>query len=311
MTAGPTVEGAVELEAGAAVGTAPAVSERLRGHAWLWTLRRSLKLGRTRIGLVIVGLMLAIALIGPLVAPHSPTEFVAAPNSGPSSNALFGADALGRDVFSRWLHGGLTVLWISAAATAVGIVAGTAVGLIAAYSRGWLDDVLMRANDVLLSFPQIIFVLLAVAAIGPKLWLIVLTVGATHAPRVARVMRGAAQEVVERDFVKAAEAVGEKRWRIILGELLPNVTSPLLVELGLRLTYSIGLVAAVSFLGFGLQPPTADWGLMINENRLSITVQPWAVFLPVLAIGLLTVGANLVTDGIARAAIGLDRSNRS
>ena len=134
----------------------------------------------------------------------------------------------------------------------------------------------MRGNDVLLSFPAIIFVLLVVSAIGPKLWLIVLTVGLTHAPRVARVMRGAGQEVVERDFIKAAEVVGEKRWRIVFGELLPNVTSPLLVEIGLRMTYSIGIVAAVSFLGFGLQPPTADWGLMINENRLAIAVQPWA-----------------------------------
>jgi peptide/nickel transport system permease protein len=169
----------------------------------------------------------------------------------------------------------------------------------------------MRLNDVLLCFPQIIFVLLAVSALGPKLWLIVLTVGGTHAPRVARVMRGAGQEVVERDFVKAAEVVGEKRWRIVFGELLPNVTSPLLVELGLRMTYSIGLVAAVSFLGFGLQPPTSDWGLMINENRLSITVQPWAVALPVLAIGLLTVGTNLITDGVARAAIGLDRGGKA
>jgi peptide/nickel transport system permease protein len=165
----------------------------------------------------------------------------------------------------------------------------------------------MRGNDVLLAFPQIILALLAVPALGPKKWLIVLVVGLTHAPRVARVIRGAAQEVVERDFVKAAEAVGEKRSRIIFGELLPNVTSPLLVEIGLRMTYSIGLVAAVGFLGFGLQPPAADWGLMINENRLAITVQVWSVLLPVLAIGLLTIGTNLITDGIARAAIGLDR----
>jgi peptide/nickel transport system permease protein len=113
--------------------------------------------------------------------------------------------------------------------------------------------------------------------------------------------------VVERDFVQAAEAVGEPRRRIIFGELLPNVTSPLLVECGLRLTYSIGLIAAISFLGFGLQPPSSDWGLMINENRLSVTVQPWGVLLPVLAIALLTIGTNLVTDGIARAAIGIDR----
>ena len=119
-----------------------------------------------------------------------------------------------------------------------------------------------------LAFPQILFALLLVAALGPKLWLLVLAVGITTAPRVARVMRGAALQVVERDFVKAAEAVGEKRRRIIFGELLPNVSSPLLVEIGLRLTYSIGLIAALDFLGFGVQPPTADWGYMINENRL-------------------------------------------
>jgi len=311
MSTDQTVDTAVDLGLeGAIEGHAP-VEEELRGHQWLWIMRRSLALTRTRIGLGIVILMVLIAVFGRFVAPHSPTEFIGVPNSAPSSTALFGADALGRDVFSRWLYGGLTVLWMSAAATALGIVVGTGVGLVAAYSRNWLDDVLMRGNDVLLSFPAIIFVLLAVSAVGPKTWLIVLTVGFTHAPRVARVMRGAGQEVVERDFIKAAEVVGEKRWRIVAGELLPNVTSPLLVEIGLRMTYSIGLVAAVSFIGVGIQPPTADWGLMINENRLAISVQPWSVFLPVLPIGLLTIGTNLVTDGIARAAIGLDRGGES
>jgi peptide/nickel transport system permease protein len=279
----------------------------LQRRPWLGILRDALRLGRTRVGLGIVTVIVAIAVFGPLVAPHSPTEFIAVPNSGPSSDAIFGADALGRDVFSRFLHGGLSVLWMSAAATLIGVGVGVAIGLVAAYSRGWLDDVLMRGSDVVLAFPQIILALLAVSAIGPKLWLIVLVVAIGHAPRVARVLRGAALEVVERDFVKAAEAVGEKRSRIVFGELLPNVTSPLLVELGLRMTYSIGLIAAISFLGLGLQPPTADWGLMINENRLAITVQPWSVLLPVLAIGFLTVGTNLITDGIARAAIGIGR----
>jgi peptide/nickel transport system permease protein len=278
---------------------------------WLGILRNALRLGRTKVGLAIVLLLVAIAVFGPLLAPYSPTEFIAVPNSGPSADALFGGDALGRDVWSRFLNGGRSVLWMSAAATLLGVGVGVIVGLVAAYSRNWLDDVLMRGSDVILAFPQIILALLAVSAIGPKLWLIVLVVAIGHLPRVARVMRAAAQEVVERDFIKAAEAVGEKRSRIVFGELLPNVTSPLLVELGLRMTYSIGLIAAISFLGFGLQPPSSDWGLMINENRLSITVQPWAVFLPVLAIGLLTVGTNLITDGIARAAIGIDRrSNR-
>jgi len=294
------------LAAAPAVATA-APPARLRQHQWLATLAIASRMGRTRIGLVIVGVMVLIALFGPLFAPHGPTVFVGIPNSGASSHALFGTDAIGRDVFSRFLYGGRSVLGLAVAATLVGIVLGTIIGLAAAYSGGAVDETLMRICDVFLAFPQIVFALLLVSAFGPKLYLLVLTVGITHAPRVARVMRGAALQVVERDFVKAAEAVGESRSRILFSELLPNVTSPLLVETGLRLTYSIGLVAALSFLGFGLQPPHADWGLMINENRLALSVQPWGVVLPVMAIALLTIGTNLVTDGIARAAIGLDR----
>lgn len=301
-----TIDSAVDaaLEAAVEPVTGGAALQR---RPWLGIMRDALRLTRTRIGVAMVAVLVAIAFLGPLVAPHSPTEFIAAPNSGPSGDAIFGADALGRDVFSRFLHGGLSVLWMATAATVLGVGVGVGIGLVAAYARNWLDDVLMRASDVVLAFPQIILALLAVSAIGPKLWLIVLVVAIGHMPRVARVIRGAAQVIVERDFVMAAEAVGEKRSRIIFGELLPNVTSPLLVELGLRMTFSIGLVAALSFLGFGLQPPASDWGLMINENRLSITVQEWSVLLPVLAIGLLTVGTNLITDGIARAAIGIDR----
>lgn len=298
------------LDPGLAAG-APGVDAtppaRLRQRQWLATLAIACRMSRTRIGLGIVIVMVLIALLGPLFAPHSPTQFVGIPNTGPSSHALFGTDVIGRDVFTRFLYGGRSVLGMAVVSTLIGIVLGVIIGLTAAYSSGWLDEVLMRICDVFLAFPQIVFALLLVSAFGPKVWLVVLTVGITHAPRVARVMRGAALQVVERDFVKAAEAVGESRWRILFSELLPNVTSPLLVETGLRLTYSIGLVAGLSFLGFGLQPPNADWGLMINENRLAISVQPWGVVLPVLALALLTIGTNLVTDGIARAAIGLDR----
>jgi peptide/nickel transport system permease protein len=305
VTSGQTVEGAGELASGL---PAPAALQRRR---WLSVLRDALQLGRTRIGVAIIAAIVFLALFGPLLAPHSPTEFVVPPNTGPSDAASLGGDVLGRDVVSRFLSGGRTVLTLSLLATLLGVALGTLVGLVAAYARNWFDDVLMRANDVVLAFPQIVFVLLLVTAVGPQLWLIVVAVGGTHAPRVARVMRGAGQEVVERDFIRAAEAVGERRWRIVFGEMLPNVTSPLLVELGLRMTYSIALVAGVSFLGFGLQPPAADWGLMINENRLALTVQPWGVLLPVLAIGALTVGTNLVTDGLARAAIGIDRGGAS
>lgn len=276
---------------------------------WLQTVVASSRFKRTWIGLGITAAVVAIALLGPVFSPYSPTEFVAPPYEPPSNEAWLGTDYLGRDVLSRFLWGGRSVLGLSILATVFGLGFGILVGLISAYMRNWIDDVLMRAMDVLLAFPQIVFVLLLISSVGPQLWLIVLTVGLSHAPRVARVTRGAALEVVERDFVKSAEALGESRWSILVGELLPNISSPLLVEFGLRLTYSIGLVAAVSFLGFGLQPPAADWGLMINENRVGLTIQPWPVALPVIAVGLLTVGTNLITDGIARAAIGIGRSS--
>ena len=132
-------------------------------------------------------------------------------------------------------------------------------------------------------------------------------IGLTTAPRVARVARGAAVTIVERDFVLSAEALGESRARILLAEVLPNITSPLMVEASLRMTYSVGLVASLGFLGFGLQPPAADWGLMINENRLALVTQPWGAVLPVIAIAVLTIATSLIGDGLARATIGIDR----
>jgi peptide/nickel transport system permease protein len=271
-------------------------------------MRRAWQLSRTKIGLTLALLLLCVALFGPFFAPHDPNAFVGAPNSTPSSDALLGTDNLGRDVLSRFLWGGRSILGLSVAATAIGLLLGVTIGLTAAYSRSRLDDVLMRAMDVILAFPSIVLALVAVATVGPKLWLLVLVVGLTTMPRVARVSRGASLEIVERDYVQAAEAMGESRRRILTGELLPNITGPLMVEASLRLTYATGLIAALSFLGFGVQPPKADWGLMINENRLALTVQPWGVVMPVLAIALLTIGTSLIGDGIARAAAGIDRS---
>ena len=270
-------------------------------------VRRAWRLGRTRAGVVLVLLLLGTALIGPYFAPHDPTAFAGAPFASPSGKILLGTDYLGRDILSRFLWGGRSVLGLSAAATAIGLALGLLIGLTAAYSRSLLDDVLMRAMDVILAFPSIVLALVAVATVGPKLWLIVLVVGLTTMPRVARVTRGASLEIVERDFVQAAEAMGESRLKILAGELLPNITGPLMVEASLRLTYSIGLIAGLSFLGFGLQPPNADWGLMINENRQGLTVQPWGVVMPVIAIALLTIGTSLIGDGLSRASAGIDR----
>jgi peptide/nickel transport system permease protein len=269
--------------------------------------RRAWRQGRTKIGVALVLLLVGVALIGPLFAPHSPSEFAGAPFSSPSAAAKLGTDNLGRDVLSRFLWGGRSILGLSLAATAIGLLLGVAIGLVAAYARSILDDVLMRGMDVILAFPSIVLALVAVATVGPKLWLIVLAVGITTMPRVARVTRGASLEVVERDFVRAAEAIGVKHRRILFGEILPNITSPLMVEASLRLTYAIGLIAGLSFLRFGVQQPNADWGLMINENRVALSTQPWGVLLPVIAIALLTIGTSLIGDGLSRASAGIDR----
>ncbi|HWF50466.1 MAG TPA: ABC transporter permease [Solirubrobacteraceae bacterium] len=255
--------------------------------------------------------MVALVLLGPLFAPHSPSAFVGLPFAPPSGHVLLGTDFLGRDVLSRVLWGGRSILELSLAAAGLGLALGTAIGLIAAYSQGLLDSLLMRGMDVILAFPAIVFALLAVATVGPKLWLLVIAVGLSHTPRVARLVRGASLDVVNRDFVYAVQAMGEPTRKILLGEILPNIAGPLLVETSLRITFSISLVAALSFLGFGLQPPAADWGLMINENQTGLTIQPWAVVAPILCIALLTIGTSLIADGLARALAGIDRAAES
>lgn len=274
---------------------------------WVQTLVEAWGLRRTQVGFVMFVALLLVALCGRFVAPYTPTEFVGPPFSLPSSHYLLGTDFLGRDVLTRVLYGGLSVFVLGISATIIGTVLGVTLGLVAGYARRVADETIMRLLDVVLAFPSVVLAMLFVSILGPRLWLIVLMVGVSHMPRIARVTHAATVEVVARDFVKAAAAVGVSRRRILLFEVLPNISSPLLVEFGLRLTYSIIMIAALSFIGFGMQPPAADWGLMINENRIAIIVQPWVVLAPVIMIGTLTVGANLMADGLSRALVGIDR----
>jgi len=268
-------------------------------------LARASGLGLGSLGLAVVLLIIGMALIGPLIAPHSPVQFVGVPFQPPAPGLPFGGDILGRDVLSRVLCGGYKILGLAAIATLLGVMAGALLGIMAGYVKGALDEITMRLLDVAMAFPQTILALLFVSIIGPEMWLITLMVAVIHAPQVARVARAASLKVAEEDFVRFAEALGMSRWRIMTREILPNIVNPLMVELGLRFTYSIALIAGLSFLGFGQQPPTADWGLMINENRIGMGQNPWPVVVPVLLIALLTIGMNLFTDALARATMGL------
>jgi peptide/nickel transport system permease protein len=273
-------------------------------------IRQAMKLRRTQIGVTLSLLLIAVALIGPFVAPFGSTEYVEMPNTLNVPGTLLGTDYFGQDVLSRFLFGGRTILILAVIATSIGITLGTTLGLSAAYLRGRYDEIIMRSLDVILSFPQVLLSLVVISMFGPSNVLIICTVGLSTTPRIARIIRGAAISVVERDFISAAEALGETRKRVVFAEVLPNVTSSLLVEMNLRLTYSVGLIASLAFLGFTPEPNAANWGLMIQENRVALTEQPWGVILPTVALALMTIGTGLVGDGLSRVSAGIDRGGK-
>jgi peptide/nickel transport system permease protein len=288
-------------------GTSPRTTSGMARHPWLSGAWQAARTPRGVVGLSLTGLIVLIAIIGPFVTPDSPAALLTLTFAKPSSQVPLGSDFLGRDVLSRVLDGGWALLLMAAVATALGIVAGAAAGISAAYLRGRSDGLIMRTVDVILAFPQLVFALLLVSVLGPQLWLIVLAVGLSHAPQVARVIRSATLDISERDYVKVAELQGMRPRKVMTSEILPNLVSPLTVETGLRLTYSIVIMAGLSFLGFGQQPPAANWGLMINENRTGLPLNPLAVIIPAALIALLTIGTNTFTDAFARVTIGIDR----
>jgi peptide/nickel transport system permease protein len=263
-----------------------------------------LRFARTRtgaFGLALLVAVLGLALLGPLFAPHSPDEPVGVPFAEPTADLPFGTDLLGRDVFSRVLWGGRSVLGLAGLATLLAYAGGAVIGLLAGYSRSLLDPLLMRAADVLLSFPALLFLLVLVTGAGTSKTALVVGVALVQLPLVARVVRAATLEQSVRGFVEAAVARGEGTAAILRREILPNILAPVLADAGLRFTYSIILVASVNFLGLGLQPPDADWALIISENRAGLTLNPYVILVPASLIALLTIAVNLVGDSIARS----------
>jgi peptide/nickel transport system permease protein len=281
---------------------------RVRRREWLHILTSAARTPRGMAGSGLTLLVVLLAVIGPFVSPYPPLQFVTTPGAPPTSKFPLGSDILGRDVLSRVLDGGWQLLLMATAAMLIGVVLGTAAGIAAAQLRGWRDGLIMRTVDVILAFPQLVFALLLVSILGPARWLLVVAVGISHVPQVARVIRAAALDVSERDFVKAVEITGVRQSKVMSGEILPNLLTPLTVEAGLRLTYSIVIMTGLSFIGFGLQPPAPNWGYMINENRIILTTNPWAVVAPAILIAVLTVGLNTFTDAIARVALGIERA---
>lgn len=276
-----------------AISPAPA---RRRAVGW-WRLWGS---AQVRWGVTLLVAMTIVVIVGPWLAPHNPAMSVGRPYAAPSAEALLGTDNLGRDVLSRVLAGGIYLAWMAPLSALLSVTIGAGVALVAAYYGGWTDTVLMRTLDVLLAFPGVLLTLLCVSVFGPHPPLLVGLVVLTLMPGVARVIRGAALPLLNREYVLWAKAVGTPGRAIILRELLPNVSSPLLVELGLRLSWSVGILSSMSFIGYGIQPPAADWGLMVSENGTGLGTQPFAVLAPIAMIILYTIGGGLIAEGAAR-----------
>jgi peptide/nickel transport system permease protein len=258
-----------------------------------------------KVGTAILLGHLLIALTGPLWAPYGLSQMgTGIPLAGMSLEHPFGVDQLGRDIFSRVVHGAHIVILLSFSGTLLGLAIGAVIGLLSGYVGGWLDNVVQRLIEALISIPFLVLALIAIAAAGPELAgnpvLVILVVALVYAPRIARMARAAALEIVVRDYVMAARLRGERAWAVVWREVLPNASGVLLVEFALRAGYAPVLIGSLGFLGFGMRPPTPEWGLMISENRALIMVSPITVIGPGLALASLVIGLNLFTDGLAR-----------
>jgi peptide/nickel transport system permease protein len=288
------------------VGTVPVESAgALQAAGAGTTPRRELVRQLVRSKLFLVGAAILLfwivcAIFGPEIAPHSPyAQDLEAINRAPSGAHLFGTDSLGRDMLSRVIVGSRDILLVAPLATLLGTVLGTALGLVMGYFRGLVDEVLSRFVEAFLALPLVVTGVVAVVALGHSHLTLILVIGIVFTPLIARTVRAAVLLERELDYVSAARLRGERAPYVMFVEILPNVLAPIVVEFTVRLGYAIFTVAALSFLGFGIQPPSPDWGLEISQNYGQVTAGYWwEVLFDALAIASLIVAVNLVSDSI-------------
>ncbi|WP_038092190.1 ABC transporter permease [Acidihalobacter prosperus] len=251
------------------------------------------------LGLSLIALWVVCALAAPWIAPYSPTAVdFGALSQPPSWQHWFGTDRFGRDILSRVIYGAAQVLMVAPAATLLGLLLGTLIGLITAYYGRWIDEAIMRMLDAVMALPLIVLAMLALTLLGPSKLNVVLVIGLVFAPLVARTVRARAMIEVRREYLLAARMRGEGTAYQLLREILPNVGGPLVVEGTIRLGYAVFTSATLGFLGLGAQPPSPDWGLMVSQNQTQLTSAPWTVLFPVLAIVLVVIGIGLTADGL-------------
>ena len=256
-------------------------------------------------GLMVIAVYVIAAVFAPVIAPYGEAEVVAGAYAPADDKMLLGGDQLGRDMFSRIIYGARNTVGIAFATTALAFFSGTLLGLIAATLGGWTDQILGRIVDTIMAIPQLVFALLLLTIFGASITSLVLVIGFLYTPLVFRLARAVAGNIVVMDYIEAAKLRGESTWYLIRKEILPNAMAPLVAEFGLRFCFVFLAIAALSFLGLGIQPPTADWGSMVRENATLISFGDITPLIPAGAIALLTVAVNFVVDWMLDRSSGL------
>ena len=264
-----------------------------------------------KFGLLVILIYVVVALFAPFIAPYGEAEVFPMPYAPWSSEFIFGTDQIGRDIFSRLIYGARNTVGIAVATTALAFIIGGILGLAAAIARGWLDQLLSRTVDVLMAIPSLIFALVLLSIFGSTVTNLIIIIAVLDSTRVFRLTRAVSINVVVMDYVEAARLRGEGLIWIMRREILPNIMPPLVAEFGLRFCFVFLTIAALSFLGVGIQPPTADWGSMVRENASLIQFAQYDIkagltpLLPAAAIALLTVAVNFVVDWFLHKTSGI------
>ena len=258
-----------------------------------------------KLGLVTITAYLVVALFAPVVAPYSETEILGGAYELWSEKYLLGTDNLGRDMLSRLIFGARNTIGIALAAVVIAFAIGGVIGMLSAILGGWYDTVISRIVDILMAIPGLVFALLILTILGTSITTLILVIALLDSTRVYRITRAAAMNIAVMDFVEVARLRGEGLWWVIRKEILPNIMAPLLAEFGLRFCFVFLFIAALSFLGLGIQPPTADWGSMVRDNATLINYDDITPLLPAAAIATLTVAVNFVVDWLLHKSSGL------
>ena len=258
-----------------------------------------------KLGLLTITAYLFVALFAPVVAPYSETEILGGAYELWSEKYLLGTDNLGRDMLSRLIFGARNTIGIALAAVVIAFAIGGVTGMLSAILGGWYDTVISRIVDILMAIPGLVFALLILTILGTSITTLILVIALLDSTRVYRITRAAAMNIAVMDFVEVARLRGEGLWWVIRKEILPNIMAPLLAEFGLRFCFVFLFIAALSFLGLGIQPPTADWGSMVRDNATLINYDDITPLLPAAAIATLTVAVNFVVDWLLHKSSGL------